>query len=82
MEAVMKTPLRCATFMILALLMQLHWFKIMLFGALKVVREKFQKNSNSESLTNDNRTPNNNHETMSTSDKIVAKDIKNHNKSE
>ena len=54
----------------------------MLFGALKVVREKFQKNSNSGSLTNDNRTPNNNHETMSPSDKIVAKDIKNHNKSE
>lgn len=82
MEAVMKTPLRCATFMTLALFMQLHWFKIMLFGALKVVREKFQKNSNSGSLTNDNRTPNNNHETMSPSDKIVAKDIKNHNKSE
>ena len=73
MEAVMKTPPRCATWMILALFLQLHWFKIMLFGALKVVREKFQTNSN------DNRPPNNNHEALSTSDYVVAKDIiKNH----
>jgi len=79
MEAVMKTPPRCATWMILALFLQLHWFKIMLFGALKVVREKFQTNSSSSPLSNDNRPPNNNHEALSTSDYVVAKDIiKNH----
>jgi len=51
-DAVMKTPPRCATWLILALVLQLHWFKIMLFGALKVVRQKFgnsnSRNSNSE----------------------------------
>jgi len=84
MEAVMKTPPRCATWLILALILQLHWFKIMLFGALKVVREKFQTNSNSAPNTNDNRTPNNNHEeTMSPSEYVVAKDIiKNHHKAD
>jgi len=76
MEAVMKTPPRCATWVILALLLQLHWFKIMLFGAIKVVGEKFQKKSNSAApTTNDNKTPNNNHETMSPSDYVAAKDI-------
>merc|ERR1719461_2572460 len=47
----------------------------MLFGALKVVREKFQTKSNSTALSNDNRPPNNNHEALSSSDYVVAKDI-------
>lgn len=39
-EAVMKTPPRCAILMTLALLPQIYWFKIMLMGALKVLQEK------------------------------------------
>jgi hypothetical protein len=50
MEAVMKTPPRCATWVILALLLQLHWFKIMLFGAIKVVGEKFQTKTTNDFL--------------------------------
>merc|ERR1712004_578988 len=51
----------------------------MLFGALKVVREKFQTKSNSTPLSNNSRPPNNNHEALSSSDYVVAKDIiKNH----
>ncbi len=40
LEAVMATPPRCAFWMILVLLPQLYWFRIMFIGAVKVVKEK------------------------------------------
>lgn len=45
-EAVISTPPRCALWMIVALLPQLYWFRIMLSGAIKVVKEKFFDNAN------------------------------------
>jgi hypothetical protein len=44
MEAVITTPPRCGLWMILVLLLQLYWFKIMLNGAVKVVMEKVNQN--------------------------------------
>ena len=40
LEAVISTPPRCALWMGSVLLLQLHWFRIMLQGAVKVVMEK------------------------------------------
>lgn len=54
-QAVMNTPPRCATYMVLALLPQLYWFKIMFSGALKVLLEKIH------GTTNNKNNPNNNH---------------------
>ena len=84
MEAVMRTPPRCATWLILALLLQLHWFRIMFLGAVKVVREKFRQTEDSTVSSNvaDNtniRTPNNNH---AISTEFVAKDIMKNHKSD
>jgi len=89
-EAVMKTPPRCATWLILALLLQLHWFRIMFLGALKVVREKFrqtpatdstilQSNVADASDKTNIKTPNNNH---AISTEFVAKDIMKNHKSD
>jgi len=41
LEAVISTPPRCALWMILVLILQLHWFRIMFLGAIKVIMEKF-----------------------------------------
>merc|ERR1712088_1183269 len=71
MEAVMRTPPRCATWLILALLLQLHWFRIMFLGALKVVREKFAKN-NSNSSKNNSDSNQENHSTNETSSALTA----------
>ena len=62
----MKTPPRCATWLILAMVLQLHWFKIMFLGALKVVREKFAKNDNSNSLRNNSDSNQEDHSTNET----------------
>ena len=55
LQAVKTTPVRCASFMILAILPQLYWFRMMVNGAVKVVLEKYQNK------TDENR--NDNHET-------------------
>ena len=68
----MKTPPRCATWLILAMVLQLHWFKIMFLGALKVVREKFAKNNNSNSLRNNSDSNQENHSTNETSSALTA----------
>merc|ERR1719464_1282839 len=70
-EAVMKTPPRCATWLILAMVLQLHWFKIMFLGALKVVKEKFAK-SNSNSSRNNSDSNQENHSTNETSSALTA----------
>lgn len=41
LEAVISTPPRCAFWMLLVLLPQLYWFRIMVSGAIKVVMQKF-----------------------------------------
>ncbi len=53
-EAVMKTPPRCLLYMLLALLPQLYWFKIMLTGAIKVVLEQFGRDKLKENSGNNN----------------------------
>ena len=68
----MKTPPRCATWLILAMVLQLHWFKIMFLGALKVVREKFAKNNNSNSLRNNSDSNQEDHSTNETSSALTA----------
>lgn len=70
-EAVMKTPPRCATWLILAMVLQLHWFKIMFLGAVKVVREKFAKN-NSNSSRNNSDSNQENHSTNETSSALTT----------
>lgn len=44
MESVISTPPRCGLWMGLVLILQLHWFRIMLLGAIKVIMEKVRKN--------------------------------------
>ena len=54
-EAVISTPPRCGLWMVLVLLLQLYWFKIMLNGAVKVVMEKVQnQNKLQQQRTNKN----------------------------
>lgn len=55
-HAVIHTPPRCATYMALALIPQLYWFKIMFSGALKVLLEKIHGSNNKPE-----NNPNNNH---------------------
>ena len=62
MEAVITTPPRCGLWMILVLLLQLYWFKIMLNGAVKVVMEKVNQNK----LQQQQQRTNKNHSETST----------------
>ena len=64
MEAVITTPPRCGLWMILVLLLQLYWFKIMLNGAVKVVMEKVNQNQNK--LQQQQQRTNKNHSETST----------------
>ena len=64
LQAVKTTPVRCASFMILAILPQLYWFRMMVNGAMKVVLEKYNGNKTDENR-NDNEVSNN-HETKAT----------------
>jgi len=66
MEAVITTPPRCGLWMILVLLLQLYWFKIMLNGAVKVVMEKVNQNQNK--LQQQQRTNKNHSETSTKED--------------
>ena len=63
-EAVISTPPRCGLWMVLVLLLQLYWFKIMLNGAVKVVMEKVNQNK----LQQQQRTNKNHSETSTKED--------------
>ena len=52
LEAVISTPPRCALWMILVLILQLHWFRIMFLGAIKVIMEKFCSEKKHEKIIN------------------------------
>jgi len=43
-QAILRTPWRCSIWMVGLLLPQLYWFRIMLIGALKVIREPKKEN--------------------------------------
>jgi len=40
LEAILSAPYRCSLFMLVVFLPQLHWFRLMVIGAIKVLRER------------------------------------------
>ena len=53
-ESVIQVPPRCALCLLVGLLPQIYWFRIMLNGAIKLVKEKFQTTTQQSDLNESN----------------------------
>lgn len=51
-QAILRTPWHCSLWMIMTLMPQLYWFRIMFIGALKVVREDKMCSSSTSDIRN------------------------------